>query len=574
MADPTAFLERLLLAIQDTIRTHTNVFGHQGAFLRDLRDLDAALQDFSISGVSLQSSIRNSDLGAIQDQDVWEALQNCLKLVKSVRQYALNSACDRYSEHNITTEVSGKIKQFARFFRVLDSLDAQHDAWHGELVLSLDGGGVRGFATLIVLEELRNAIAREETRHPRVLAHSSYSSPLFQTSRSKTKHEERKAHSSETLRDPDAFLLCHYFDYICGSSFGGVAAIMLGTLRCTVGETIHHSRNLWRTTSHTTSKFLIPIPSLQLPDKARNSGCMRNMLCMAVTERFVDSPRQTVNNSVTYRAAESPTLNTTDGRCQTIVFAIQETSEGRLRPYAFRSYQLARSEDYMPRIEQQQQGMPNPDSDTSNVSVVDACLATSAMPSLFRKVKIQTLDGLFIDGGMWRMNPAQDVYRELQARHQSASPPVRAMLSIGGRSVLKESPRQREPLARAIDRIGDMIHDDKNRFDEFLRRRQGDQQLKYDRIVCPTETKPSIHIDRMIAGIEREARDFVKTDRKTQDILQDWAAFLVKTRRQRSRTARWAVYAGLRIPHPEASPPRAQPKAGSYEMEDGIDARL
>lgn len=591
MAGQTVATEDVLVAIQHTIPTCINAFGSRSALVYALGDLSSALKNFSRLRASFRRPTHEIDLGTNQDEGLQEALRNCLTTVNRVRGLAKNATRDRYNGIDIPSDLFDKIKQFAIFFKTLVKLDtgSDHvntnesagtlhlrdesdtiDAWRGELVLSLDGGGVRGFATLIILEGLRDAIAEEESRDPHVL--DSYSSPLFQTSKWTTRHEDRKQHDSSVPTNPDAYRLCHYFDYICGSSFGGMAAVMLGAMRCTVGETLDYSRNIWRTTIHTSPKFLIPLPALQLPNKERNSVSMRTKLQRTLGERSV-SNEGVVSTGIAHRTVTTPTLNTTYGRCQTIVFAIQESSDGKVRPYAFRSYPLDSTTDFRSRSESRH-GVLNPESDTSNVSVVDACLATSAVPSLFRKVKIPTLDGCFVDGGVWRTNPAEDVYRELQVRHQSQSPPVRALLSVGGRPALRESTRQWESLARSIDRIGELIHDDKDRFGDFLRTRQSHQQLKYDRLLCETTTKPSVHIDRMLASIEQEARDFVRTDRKTQDILRSWAVFLVKVRRQRSRTARWAVYAGLKLPQVDKNSQPASSNVPPGREEDGIDSRL
>jgi len=67
-------------------------------------------------------------------------------------------------------------------------------------VLSLDGGGVRGLSSLYVLKELMSQIARE--------------------------------YRSENLPPPaQTPRPCEYFDLICGTSTGGLIALMLGRLR-------------------------------------------------------------------------------------------------------------------------------------------------------------------------------------------------------------------------------------------------------------------------------------------------------------------------------------------------------
>lgn len=66
-----------------------------------------------------------------------------------------------------------------------------------------DGGGVRAFASLLMLRELMNCIETEE-RNSEVKNSSSADSP----------------HLSESPH-PGEFLPCHYFDIIGGTSTGG-----------------------------------------------------------------------------------------------------------------------------------------------------------------------------------------------------------------------------------------------------------------------------------------------------------------------------------------------------------------
>ena len=67
-------------------------------------------------------------------------------------------------------------------------------------ILSLDGGGVRGISTLYILKDLMRQIARE--------------------------------YAANNPGLPDISPLpCNYFDLICGTSTGGLIALMLGRLR-------------------------------------------------------------------------------------------------------------------------------------------------------------------------------------------------------------------------------------------------------------------------------------------------------------------------------------------------------
>ena len=67
-------------------------------------------------------------------------------------------------------------------------------------ILSLDGGGVRGISSLYILKEVMAQIARE--------------------------YKEENPNAPEIFPRP-----CEYFDLICGTSTGGLIALMLGRLR-------------------------------------------------------------------------------------------------------------------------------------------------------------------------------------------------------------------------------------------------------------------------------------------------------------------------------------------------------
>ena len=67
-------------------------------------------------------------------------------------------------------------------------------------ILSLDGGGVRCISSLYILKEIMRQIARE--------------------------HAANNPGAAEIFPRP-----CEYFDLICGTSTGGLIALMLGRLR-------------------------------------------------------------------------------------------------------------------------------------------------------------------------------------------------------------------------------------------------------------------------------------------------------------------------------------------------------
>ncbi|KAF2195450.1 FabD/lysophospholipase-like protein [Zopfia rhizophila CBS 207.26] len=91
----------------------------------------------------------------------------------------------------------------------------EESAWE-DLILTLDGGGIRGYASLLILQRLMHEVAECEKRF---------------------EDEEGPVPGSERHKfDEDELLPCHYFDYMYGTSTGGLISVMLGRLRMTVPQ--------------------------------------------------------------------------------------------------------------------------------------------------------------------------------------------------------------------------------------------------------------------------------------------------------------------------------------------------
>lgn len=111
--------------------------------------------------------------------------------------------------------------------------------WDQKSILSLDGGGIRGYSSLLILRALMKAIGEIERKWPSDPAKSSFhpleppsvdSDALHRYSIINTKHTERD--------ETSPWLPCHYFDYMAGTSTGGLISIMLGRLRMSIDDCI------------------------------------------------------------------------------------------------------------------------------------------------------------------------------------------------------------------------------------------------------------------------------------------------------------------------------------------------
>lgn len=133
-----------------------------------------------------------------------------------------------------------KIRRRTATEDTLDSLtfDATK-VWDQKSILSLDGGGIRGYSSLLILRELMKAIGEIERTWHSDPAESSFhplkppsvdSDAALKCPKINTKHLEANASSP--------WLPCHYFDYMAGTSTGGLISIMLGRLRMSIDDCI------------------------------------------------------------------------------------------------------------------------------------------------------------------------------------------------------------------------------------------------------------------------------------------------------------------------------------------------
>ena len=113
------------------------------------------------------------------------------------------------------------------------------DPWVTKSVLSIDGGGVRGYGSLVIVQALMEKIGEIE-RVRGVEARSSVCSPAF-----KVPDDDKPCVASESVAMPiSGYWPCHYFDYIAGVGTGGIIALFLGRYRMSVGEAIERYREI------------------------------------------------------------------------------------------------------------------------------------------------------------------------------------------------------------------------------------------------------------------------------------------------------------------------------------------
>lgn len=96
-----------------------------------------------------------------------------------------------------------------------------------DLVGLIDGGGIRGYWTLLALQTLVDYIGAEEERegihhsfHPQKWPENVYQAPLTPEEEARINEAYDPEVKTRKLPRTRRYLPCHYFDHICGSSTG------------------------------------------------------------------------------------------------------------------------------------------------------------------------------------------------------------------------------------------------------------------------------------------------------------------------------------------------------------------
>ncbi|OCK86885.1 FabD/lysophospholipase-like protein [Cenococcum geophilum 1.58] len=269
------------------------------------------------------------------------------------------------------------------------------------LVLSLDGGGIRGLSILYIL--------REVMEHIKTLDDAD--TPQNQIEGGVQNH--------------DVPLPCNYFDFIIGTSTGGLIAIMLGRLRMGVDDSI---KQYWILAN----KIFVP------PKKRRYfQHYSRRKVQDAAREAVIQHCRCHPNNGPCTGYELLRQHDYAEGVNRTCKVAVVTVRDGGATTFQkeksadittlFRSYDhSARPSviglEYNPRVLQR-----------SVLTIPTACSCTSAAPSYFKSVEVN--GRRYIDGGVEENNPAKVAWNEaLQMVNPGGLPAQlfpKALVSIG-----------------------------------------------------------------------------------------------------------------------------------------------
>ncbi|KAI4172507.1 MAG: hypothetical protein LQ343_003501 [Gyalolechia ehrenbergii] len=382
--------------------------------------------------------------------------------------------------------------------------------WARKYILSLDGGGVRGYSSLLLLERLMEQITNfEKEMNPQ--ADSSAFSPLTDLT---------SLYSDPMMKElQNTYRPCHYFDYIGGSSTGGLIAIMLGRLRMTVDECLEAYKGL--------SAKVFEKP----PSRLKRS-----------LNKYSSSTRQdTLEHLFTTLRPAQPSANEQDGkfksdavRCRTIVCSKRwDLTEKISYPYVFRSYQhtYRTTEPFV---------YPRNPNEASEFDIWQVARATSAAPSYFKSTRL--FEYRYDDAAVNINNPSLEMYKEvslLNKAHES----IELLLSLGTGNAKGNTTKAKHSLQKKLNDISELVHQkilQARKVDGFTYCRwdvqDGLQDVRLD------EWKPIESGETTRTRIEKATNRYLESP-EVETQIRDCADLLVHARLLRAQTMRWEMFA-------------------------------
>ncbi|CAD6447297.1 65437eff-260c-4d10-8210-d307a5012d28 [Sclerotinia trifoliorum] len=240
----------------------------------------------------------------------------------------------------------------------LDGPDVDQEAMPLRL-LSLDGGGIRGLSELLILDEIMRRL----------------------------KHQ---------CKSSDDLLPADYFDMMCGTSTGGLNALLLGRLRLPTTEAIKCYASI-----------------AEQIFKGKKSKALHGYTFDA--SNMEQAIKSLLENKYGLGHGDDRMLMNEEencGACKTFVCAVSSLHvEGA--PTKFRSWLAVKDQSY-------------------NCKIWEAARATCAAPRLFKSIMIgeNGIDEEFVDAGLGCNNPVQQVIAEARSVFGPLRP-VTCILSIG-----------------------------------------------------------------------------------------------------------------------------------------------
>ncbi|KAJ2987846.1 hypothetical protein NUW58_g4285 [Xylaria curta] len=281
----------------------------------------------------------------------------------------------------------------------------QEDPW-AAIVLSLDGGGVRGLSSLYILREIMKEIKRLDDEAPA--------------------GDRLEQGSNGRLPLP-----CHYFDFIIGTSTGGLIAIMLGRLRMGVTDCIQQYWVLSNAIFRPTRQRYLQLYSRKKVQNAAKEVVKKYCSCHQGEDGVCNGGEDLRQYDYDEEGTRSSNPALANKTCRVAVLTVREGGITTFEPrqndklILFRSYN--HSVQYRTNLSSQPKELNPRTLENCKLRIHEACSATSAAPTYFRSVWLRGRK--FIDGGVQANNPSIHAWNE--ATQMAYTTPPHALVSIG-----------------------------------------------------------------------------------------------------------------------------------------------
>ncbi|KAH7253614.1 acyl transferase/acyl hydrolase/lysophospholipase [Fusarium redolens] len=248
-----------------------------------------------------------------------------------------------------------------------EHISDEEGPWAQKSILTFDGGGVRGYASLLVLKRIMTRIREIERDHDNYPAPSSTFYPWM------GERGQPAAEDNPESERVDEYLPCHYFDYVARTSTGGW---------------FHERSFLW----YPREKFS----------------------CRKTREAFQKVVYQTLKRErdCFLSEAETEPLKYREDRTRTIAISWAINKEGGVsKEFVWRSY----DNDFSPKAHDSNLWNPSNAGPAHTTAIWEVARATTAAPRYFEFIKIRGRK--FLDGGMVANNPSLIAIREIHNLH-------------------------------------------------------------------------------------------------------------------------------------------------------------